>query len=169
MAAVALGWSGFGEPADDLLGAALAGDLASANGDPEVFGPAHAGIGAVPRRSWTGGRRRRGRSWRMRGSAGGGGVCARTKPTGEPRRIGRLEETERERTRAAVPPDPAVCAGVSRGVHPVGGGGPARRARGKHRGHAAGGGGSDGPARLRTVRRIPGTRPADALAPGGRR
>ena len=53
-----------------------AGDLAASNGDPQVRGPAHDRIRAVPQRTGSGGGRRRGGSRRMRGAAGGGGVRA---------------------------------------------------------------------------------------------
>ena len=160
-----LGRSGRGEPADDPSEELHSpAHLASANGDPEVFGAAHAGVGAVPRRSGTGGRRRRSRPWCMRGSARGGGVCARTQPTR--RSLAALDDSKELGTRRNASGCSRSSGGmrwrITRPVHPVGGGGPARRARGQYRGHAAGGGRPDGAARLCTVRWIPGTRPADA-------
>src|SRR6201999_3737914 len=105
------------------------------------------GVRAVSRRTGSGRGRRRGRPWRVRGSAGGGGVCARTEPTGEPVRPRRLQEAQREGTRTAVSADPPVRAGLSRGVHPVGRGGSAGGARGEYRGEAGRGGGACGSAR----------------------
>ena len=72
-------------------------------------------------------------------------------PAGEPGRARRLQEAQREGARAAVSADPPLCAGLSRGVHPVGRGGSAGCARGQHRGHAARGGGPVGAAGLCAV------------------
>ena len=78
----------------------------------------------------------------------------------------KLNERERERL---FPADPALRAGLPRGVHPVEGGRSARRARRQHRGHAAGRRRAAAATRVRAHRRIPGAGAADAVAAGDRR
>ena len=82
VAAVAMGWRGFGEPP--------AGSVAMATTWPprtvirKVFRLAHPGVRAAPQRFGTGGRGGRGGPRRLRGPAGGGGLRARARAAGKP-------------------------------------------------------------------------------------
>ncbi len=79
------------------------------------------------------------------------------------------KKLNRSRAGAAVPADPPVCAGLSRGFHPVGRSGPPRCASRQHRGHAPRRGRTAAAARVRALRRLPGTGAADAVTAGDRR
>ena len=73
------------------------------------------------------------------------------------------------RAGTVVPVDPAVRAGLPRGVHPVGGGGSPGGARRQHRRDAAGRRGVAAASGVCAVGRIPGAGVSDAVAAGGGR
>ena len=79
---IAVGCRACGESSAESLGHGH--DLAAADGDPQIVGPAHPGGRAVSQRSRAGGRRRRGRARCVRRATGGRRVRTGAEPIGKP-------------------------------------------------------------------------------------